>query len=139
MNGREEPPHPAGPSNGESPPAPEAAIDTAYRDLPTEKKLELFPGYYRAPVCPCRLALFLAKDRYEDGPRKPILDPRHDWKKVAPHGCDVFTVSGDHFTINDVPHAHSVADCLRAFMAKVFTALCLLPFEAQSAVEFPLA
>ena len=139
MNGREGPRHTAGSSNGEAPPAPETAIDTAYRDLPTEKKLELFPGYYRAPACPCRLALFLAEDRYEDGPRKPILDPRLDWKRVAAKGCDVFKVSGDHFTINDVPHAHSLADQLRTFMAKVFTALCLLPFEAQSAIEFPLA
>ena len=113
--------------------------DAAYRELPADKKMFHFFGHYRAPACPCRLDLFLAKDHYKNEPHKPISDPRRDWVKVAVHGHEVFEIPGDHVTINDPPHVRVLADLFRACLAKAFTVATLLPTNAQSALEFPLA
>ena len=98
-----------------------------------------FFGHYRAPVCPCRLDLFLARDHYNNQPHKPISDPRRDWVRAAVHGYEVFEIPGDHVTINDPPHVRVLADLFRACLAKAFTLATLLPTNAQSVAEFPLA
>ena len=104
---------------------------TAYRDLPPEEKVLLFTDLYRATACPCRLTLFLAENPHGDPHRKPSLDPRLDWRKVAVHGCDVHTVPGDHFTINDEPHVLVAAGFLRACLGKLMPLTALLSVDAQ--------
>ena len=92
--------------------------EAAYREMPADKKVFHFFGHYRAPACPCRLALFLAKDHYEDQPHKPLLDPRLDWTKVAGHGFEVHEIPGNHVTINEEPHVRVLAGLLSECLAK---------------------
>lgn len=108
----------------------------AYREMPADKKVFHFFGHYRAPACPCRLALFLAKDHYEDQPHKPLSDPRLDWINVAGHGFEVHEIPGNHVTINEEPHVRVLAGLLRTCLAKALTVAALLPLDARTSFEF---
>ena len=117
-------------------PSPNAASSC---EMPPNEWISLVPNLYPAAACPCRLTLFLAEDHYSDRPRNPSQDPRLDWRKTAVHGCDVHTIPGDHFTMNEEPNARAAADILRSCLAKTTLLTTMIPSAAAQFVDLLVA
>jgi acyl transferase domain-containing protein len=73
--------------------------------------LEYVPQPYEG-----RIVFFRAQEAWE---YEPPVRPEHVWLDIASGGIDVYTVPGNHITMNQQPHVQAIAERLEQYLKQV--------------------
>jgi thioesterase domain-containing protein len=63
-----------------------------------------------------RIVFFRAQEAWE---YEPPVRPEHVWLDIASGGIDVYTVPGNHITMNQQPHVQAIAERLEHYFKQV--------------------